>query len=240
MANLFRTGVLIAALTALFMAVGWFIGGTTGMFIALLVALGTNLFAYWNSDKMVLSMQTAQEVDPRSAPDLYRMVERLAANAGLPPPRVYIIETEQPTAFATGRDPKNAAVAVSSGLLRMLNPDELAGVIAHELTHIRNRDTLTMTITATLAGAISMLAQFGLFFGGGNRRDNPLGGVGALLMVFLAPLAAGLVQMAISRTREYEADRGGAEISGQPMPLSGLMMYMCAIAGLRSAATLTV
>lgn len=231
MANLFRTGVLIAALTALFMAVGWFIGGTTGMFIALLVALGTNLFAYWNSDKMVLSMQNAQEVDPRSAPDLHRMVERLAANAGLPTPRVYIIETEQPNAFATGRDPQNAAVAVSSGLLRMLNADELAGVISHELTHIRNRDTLTMTITATLAGAISMLAQFGLFFGGGNRRDNPLGGVGALLMVFLAPLAAGLVQMAISRTREYEADRGGAEISGQPMALASALTKISNAAG---------
>jgi heat shock protein HtpX len=223
MFNLVRTGVLIAALTALFMVVGYFIGGQTGIFIALVVALGTNLFAYWNADKMVLSMQNAREVDPQSAPDLFRMVEELARRAGLPMPRVYIIDTEQPNAFATGRNPENAAVAVSTGLLRTLNADELAGVISHELTHIRNRDTLTMTITATLAGAISMLAQFGLFFGGGNRRDNPLGGIGALLMVFLAPLAAALVQMAVSRTREYEADRGGAEISGEPLALASAL-----------------
>jgi heat shock protein HtpX len=231
MANLLRTGVLIAALTALFMAVGYFIGGQSGMLIAFVVALGTNLFAYWNADKMVLRMQNAREVDPRQAPELYRMVETLAGRAGLPTPRVYVIETEQPNAFATGRNPQNAAVAVSSGLLRMLNQDELAGVIAHELTHIRNRDTLTMTITATLAGAISMLAQFGLFFGGGNRRDNPLGGVGALLMVFLAPLAAGLVQMAISRTREYEADKGGAEISGEPLALASALAKISNAAG---------
>ena len=231
MANLLRTGVLIAALTALFMAVGYFIGGTNGMVIALMVAMGTNLFAYWNSDKMVLSLQHAREVDPRSAPDLYRMVETLAGRAGLPTPRVYIIETEQPNAFATGRDPQHAAVAVSSALVRMLTPDELAGVISHELTHIRNRDTLTMTVTATLAGAISMLAQFGLFFGGGNRRDNPLGGVGALLMVFLAPLAAGLVQMAVSRTREYAADRGVAEISGEPMALASALVKISNGAG---------
>jgi heat shock protein HtpX len=231
MANLLRTGVLIAALTALFMAVGYFIGGQSGMLVALVIALGMNLFAYWNSDKMVLSLQNAHEVDPRQAPDLYRMVETLAGRAGLPTPRLYVIETEQPNAFATGRNPQNAAVAVSSGLLRTLNQDELAGVIAHELTHIRNRDTLTMTITATLAGAISMLAQFGLFFGGGNRRDNPLGGVGALLMVFLAPLAAGLVQMAISRTREYEADKGGAEISGEPMALASALVKISNAAG---------
>jgi heat shock protein HtpX len=201
------------------------------MLIAFLVALGMNVFAYWNSDKMVLSMQNAHEVDPQQAPDLYRMVETLAGRAGLPTPRVYIIDTDQPNAFATGRNPQNAAVAVSSGLLRTLNQDELAGVIAHELTHVRNRDTLTMTITATLAGAISMLAQFGLFFGGGNRRDNPLGGVGALLMVFLAPLAAGLVQMAISRTREYEADKGGAEISGEPLALASALMKISDAAG---------
>jgi heat shock protein HtpX len=151
------------------------------------------------------------------------MVATLAQRAGLPMPKLYIIDTDQPNAFATGRNPQNAAVAVSSGLLRRLNPDEVAAVVSHELTHVKNRDTLTMTITATLAGAISMLAQFGLFFGGGNRRDNPLGGVGALLMVFLAPLAAGLVQMAVSRTREYEADRGGAEISGEPLALASAL-----------------
>ena len=236
MTNLFRTGLLIAALTALFMAVGFFIGGRTGMFIALLVAMGTNLFAYWNADKMVLSMQNAREVDPRSAPDLYRMVEGLAQRAGLPMPRLYIIDTDQPNAFATGRNPQNAAVAVSSGLLRTLSPDEVAGVVAHELAHIRHRDTLTMTITATLAGAISMLAQFGLFFGGSNRRDTPLGGIGALLMVFLAPVAAMLVQMAVSRAREYEADRGGAEISGQPLALASALSK---ISG-RAAQTLNI
>jgi len=231
MANLLRTGVLIAALTALFMAVGYFIGGQTGMLVALLVALGTNLFAYWNSDKMVLAMQNAREVDPRSAPELQRMIETLARRAGLPTPRLFIIETDQPNAFATGRNPQNAAIAVSSGLLRTLNSDEVAAVVSHELTHIRNRDTLTMTITATLAGAISMLAQFGLFFGGGNRRDNPLGGIGALLMVFLGPLAAGLVQMAISRTREYAADRGGAEISGAPLALASALVKISNAAG---------
>ena len=229
MFNLFRTGVLIAALTALFMVVGYFIGGQTGMFIAFLFAAGTNLLAYWNADKMVLSMQGAVEIDPRRAPDLYRMVETLASRAGLPTPRLYVIETAQPNAFATGRNPQNAAVAVSSGLLNTLGSDEVAGVVAHELAHIKNRDTLTMTITATLAGAISMLAQFGLFFGGGNNRDNPLGGIGALLMVFLAPLAAALVQMAVSRTREYEADRDGALISGEPLALASALHKISAI-----------
>jgi heat shock protein HtpX len=223
MFNTLRTAILLAALTALFMVVGYFIGGQAGMLIALLVAIGTNFFAYWNADRMVLSMQNAHEVDPRQMPELHRLVASLAGRAGLPPPRLYIIDTDQPNAFATGRNPQNAAVAVSSGLLRTLNEDELAGVIGHELTHVKNRDTLTMTITATLAGAISMLAQFGFFFGGGNRRSNPLGGVGALLMMFLAPLAAGLVQMAISRTREYAADRGGAEISGEPLALASAL-----------------
>lgn len=223
MANLMRTGVLIAALTALFMVVGYFIGGETGIFIAFLVAAGTNLFAYWNSDRMVLSMQGAVEVDPRRAPDLYRMVEQLSARAGIPTPRLYVIETPQPNAFATGRNPQNSAVAVSSGLLNTLSANEVAGVIAHELAHIKNRDTLTMTITATLAGAISMLAQFGLLFGGGNNRNNPLGAIGALLMVFLAPLAAAVVQMAVSRTREYEADKDGALISGEPMALASAL-----------------
>lgn len=223
MLNFLRTGVLFAVLTALFMAVGYFIGGTSGMLIAFGVAAVTNLFSYWNSDKMVLSMQGAREVDPRSAPDLYEMVERLARNAGIPTPKVYLIDTQQPNAFATGRNPENAAVAVSTGLLNYLQPNEVAAVIAHELAHIRSRDTLTMTVTGTFAGAISMLAQFGLFFGGGNNRDNPLGGVGALLMVFLAPLAAGLVQMAISRTREYEADKDGAEISRDPLALASAL-----------------
>ena len=230
MFNLFRTGVLIAALTALFMAVGYFIGGQSGMLIALGVAAVTNLFAYWNADKMVLSMQGAVEIDPRRAPDLYRMVETLSRRAGIPTPKLYVIETPQPNAFATGRNPQNAAVAVSSGLLNTLTPDEVAGVVAHELSHIKNRDTLTMTITATLAGAISMLAQFGLFFGGGNNRNNPLGGIGALLMAFLAPLAAALVQMAVSRTREYEADKDGATISGEPLALASALAKISSIA----------
>lgn len=223
MFNFVRTGVLVAALTALFMAVGYFIGGTSGMFIAFGVAAVTNLFAYWNSDRMVLAMQNAHEVDPARVPDLHRMVQDLASRAGLPMPKLYIIDTDQPNAFATGRNPQNAAVAVSSGLLRALEPREVAAVVAHELGHIRSRDTLTMTITGTLAGAISMLAQFGLFFGGGNNRNNPLGMVGTLLMVFLAPLAAALVQMAISRTREYEADKDGAEISGDPLALASAL-----------------
>jgi heat shock protein HtpX len=223
MANFLRTGILIAGLTALFMAVGYFIGGTGGMMTAFFIALGLNLFSYWNSDKLVLSMQGARAVDPRSAPDLYSMVEDLARRANIPTPRIYIIETEQPNAFATGRNPANAAVAVSRGLLNYLEPREVAAVIAHELAHIRSRDTLTMTITATIAGAISMLAQFGLLFGGGNNRNNPVGAIGALLMVFLAPIAAMLVQMAISRTREYEADKDGAEISGDPLALASAL-----------------
>ncbi|GLQ54472.1 zinc metalloprotease HtpX [Devosia nitrariae] len=233
MFNALRTTVLLAAMTALFMLVGYFIGGTGGMMIAFLFAAGTNLFAYWNSDKLVLRMQNAVPVERSRAPELYDMVDILSRKAGIPTPRVYVIETDQPNAFATGRDPSNAAVAVSSGLLRHLETREVAAVVAHELAHIRSRDTLTMTITATLAGAVSMLAQFGLFFGGGNNRDNPLGGIGALLMVFLAPLAAMLVQMAISRTREYEADRDGAEISGDPLALAAALGKIATLAGRR-------
>ena len=227
--NHLKTYILLAAMTALFGAVGYLVGGTGGMVIALLVAAAMNLFAYWNADKMVLSMQGAVEVDPRQAPDLYRMIETLSQRAGIPTPKLYVIQTPQPNAFATGRNPRNAAVAVSSGLLNTLSSDEVAGVVAHELAHIKNRDTLTMTVTATLAGAISMLAQFGLFFGGGSNRDNPLGGIGALLMVFLAPLAAALVQMAVSRTREYEADKDGAAISGAPMALASALSKISAI-----------
>src|SRR5215211_2749741 len=215
--NYFRTAILLAGLTALFMGVGYLIGGSGGAMIALVMAAGMNLFAYWNSDRMVLSMYGAQEVDARTAPDLYALVHGLAGRAGLPMPRVFIIDNPQPNAFATGRDPQHAAVAVNTGLLNALSREEAAGVIAHELAHIKNRDTLTMTITATIAGAISMLAQFGMFFGGGHRENNHgLGIVGSLLMVILAPIAAMLVQMAISRTREYAADRLGAEISGHP------------------------
>lgn len=230
MLNFFRTSVLLAALTALFMVVGYFIGGTNGMLIAFGIAVVTNLFSYWNSDKLVLSMQGAREISRRSAPELFDMVEELSRNAGIPMPKLYVIETDQPNAFATGRNPQNAAVAVSRGMLRYLEPREVAAVVAHELAHIRSYDTLTMTITATLAGAISMLAQFGLFFGGGNNRDNPLGAVGALLMIFLAPLAAMLVQMAVSRTREYEADRYGAEISGDPLALASALSNIAQVA----------
>ncbi len=230
MLNFFRTSVLLAALTAIFMAVGYFIGGTSGMLIAFGIAVVTNIFSYWNSDKLVLSMQNAREVSRRNAPDLFDMVDGLSRNAGIPMPRVYVIDTDQPNAFATGRNPQNAAVAVSRGLLHSLEPREVAAVIAHELAHIRSRDTLTMTLTATLAGAISMLAQFGLFFGGGNSRDNPLGMVGTLLMVFLAPVAAILVQMAVSRTREYEADKDGAEISRDPLALASALSKIAQLA----------
>lgn len=230
MLNFLRTSVLLAALTALFMVVGYLIGGQTGLIVAFGVALATNLFGYWNADKMVLRMQQAREVDPRTAPDLHRMVEQLSANAGIPTPRLYVIETDQPNAFATGRNPQNAAVAVSSGLLRYLEPREVAAVVSHELAHIKNRDTLTMTIAATLAGAISMLAQFGLFFGGGNSRNNPLGPIGVLASVILAPIAAALVQMAVSRTREYEADKDGAAISGDPLALASALQKISSLA----------
>jgi heat shock protein HtpX len=230
MLNAVRTTVLLAALTAIFMAVGYLIGGTSGMMIAFGVAVVTNLFGYWNADKMVLRMQNAEPVDEARAPDLYRMVARLAANAGLPTPKVYLIHTDQPNAFATGRNAENAAVAVSSGLLQRLEPREVAAVVAHELAHIRNRDTLTMVITATLAGAISMLAQFGFFFGGNRNANNPLGGIGVLVAMIVAPLAAMMVQMAVSRTREYEADRDGAQISGDPLALASALAKISGMA----------
>jgi heat shock protein HtpX len=215
--NVFRTALLLAALTALFMGVGYLIGGRSGMMIAFLVAAATNFLSYWNADKMVLRMHRAREVDERTAPGFYRMVRDLADNAGLPMPKVYIIDNPQPNAFATGRNPQNAAVAATTGLLEALSAEEVAGVMAHELAHVKNRDTLIMTLTATIAGAISMLANFGLFFGGSNRENNnPYGALGIIVAVFVAPIAAMLVQMAISRTREYSADRLGAEICGNP------------------------
>jgi heat shock protein HtpX len=216
--------MLLAFMTALFMGVGYLIGGQTGMLIAFVVAAGMNFFSYWNSDRMVLSAYHAQEVDESTAPEFYRMVRDLSANAGLPMPRVYVFDNPQPNAFATGRNPQNAAVAASTGLLRRLTPEEVAGVMAHELAHVENRDTLTMTVTATLAGAISMLSNFAFLFGG-NRddRNNPLGFVGVLIAMIVAPLAAMLVQMAISRTREYAADRRGAEICGSPRSLASAL-----------------
>jgi len=218
----FRTTLLLAAITALFMAIGFMLGGTAGIVIALVVAGALNLFAYWNSDRMVLSMYGAKEVDRRTAPGFYGIVEQLAANAGLPMPRVYIIENPQPNAFATGRNPENAAVAATTGLLDRLSHEEVAGVMAHELAHVRNRDTLIQTITATIAGAIGMLANFAFFFGG-SSRNNPFGIIGVLLVMIFAPLMAMLVQMAISRTREYEADRIGAEICGKPLWLASAL-----------------
>ena len=220
--NYLRTAVLLAGLTGLFMGVGYLIGGGSGAFIALLIAAVTNLFSYWNSDRMVLSLYGAHEVDRATAPELVNLVAELASRAGLPMPRVFLIDEAQPNAFATGRNPENAAVAVTTGLVHSLSRQELAGVIAHELAHVKNRDTLLMTITATIAGAISMVAQFGMFFGG-NRDNNGPGIVGSIAMMILAPLGAMLVQMAISRTREYAADDLGARIVGQPMWLASAL-----------------
>lgn len=213
-----KTGLLLAALTAFFMAMGHLIGGQSGMMMALLFAIGTNFFAYWFSDKVVLKMHGARPLEDEQ---LRLMIERLARNAGIPTPKSYLMDNPQPNAFATGRSPAHGAVAITTGLLEMLDREELEGVIAHELAHIKNRDTLIMTVTATIAGAIGMLANFSMFFGGrdGERR-NPLVG---LLVMLLAPMAAMLVQMAISRTREYSADATGAAISGKPQALASAL-----------------
>jgi len=218
-----KTALLLAGLTALFMGVGYLIGGANGAVIALVVAAAMNIFTYWNSDRMVLSMYGAQEVDDRTAPDLVRLVAELAGRAGLPMPRVFVMDNPQPNAFATGRNPENAAVAVTTGLMQSLSREELAGVIAHELAHVKNHDTLLMTITATIAGAISMVAQFGMFFGGNRDNNNGPGLIGSLALMILAPLGAMLVQMAISRTREYAADEMGARICGQPLWLASAL-----------------
>jgi heat shock protein HtpX len=223
MFNLMKTAILMAAITALFMAIGSLLGGQTGMMLALVVALGMNVFSYWFSDKLVLKMYNAQEVDESSAPQFYRMVRDLAQRAQLPMPKVYLIDEDAPNAFATGRNPEHAAVAATTGILRVLSERELRGVMAHELAHVRHRDILISTVSATMAGAISMLANFAMFFGGRDsegRSTNPIVG---LLVMFLAPIAAGLIQMAISRAREFEADRGGAEISGDPRSLAGAL-----------------
>ena len=218
-----RTAVLLAAMTALFLLVGALLGGRGGIMIALVFAVGTNLFAYWNSDKMALSAVEAREVDYAAAPDLVRLVADLSQRTGLPMPRVFLVDSPQPNAFATGRDPAHAAVAVNAGLIQMLSREELAGVLSHELAHVKNRDTLTMTITATLAGAISSIAHWGLFFGGGRRDNGGLGIFGSIVMAILAPIAAMIVQMAVSRGREYEADRMGAEICGNPLWLASAL-----------------
>jgi heat shock protein HtpX len=218
--NWVKTGLLMAAIVALFGAVGALLGGSQGMLLALALGAGINFWAYWFSDTMVLRLYRAQEVDEAAAPQLYGTVRELAQSAGLPMPRVYLIDEAQPNAFATGRSPEHAAVAATTGILQLLNPRELRAVLGHELTHVKHRDILTSTITASIAGAISTLAQFGFFFGGGRGDDDNRNPILALLVLILAPVAAMLIQLAISRAREFEADRGGAEISRDPRALA--------------------
>lgn len=227
--NWLKTAILMAGILALFAAVGGAIGGAQGMLIAFLLGAGMNFFAYWFSDKMVLRMYNAQEVDEASSPYLYNMVRELAQRAQIPMPRVYLIDEAQPNAFATGRNPDHAAVAATTGILRMLSARELRGVMAHELSHVKHRDILISTISATIAGAISSLAQFGMLFGGSRdgERANP---IVSIVVMILAPIAAMLIQMAISRAREFEADRGGAEISGDPHALADALAKIDAYA----------
>ncbi|HOA93179.1 MAG TPA: zinc metalloprotease HtpX [Quisquiliibacterium sp.] len=223
MFNWVKTAILMAAITALFGVLGAAIGGRSGMLLALGFALVSNFFAYWFSDKMVLRMYNAQEVDASSAPQFYGMVRELAERAGLPMPKVYLIDEEAPNAFATGRNPQHAAVAATTGILRVLSSRELRGVMAHELAHVKHRDILISTISATMAGAISALANFAMFFGGRNDEGRPSNPIAGILVALLAPLAGALIQMAISRAREFEADRGGAEISGDPQALASAL-----------------
>ncbi len=229
-ANWFKTTLLMAAIVALFGVIGGAVGGAQGMVIALLLGGAMNVFAYWNSDKMVLRMYNAQQVDEASSPYLYNMVKELAGRAGLPMPRVYIIDEAQPNAFATGRNPENAAVAATTGILQMLSQRELRGVMAHELAHVQHRDILISTISATMAGAISALANIAMFFGGRDEEGRPANPLASILVALLAPLAAGLIQMAISRAREFEADRGGAQISGDPLALADALAKIDAYA----------
>ena len=223
MFNLLKTAVLMAAITALFMLLGAYVGGRQGMVIALLVACGLNFFSYWFSDKLVLKMYNAREVDETSAPQFYRMVAELVQRAGLPMPRVYVIDEAAPNAFATGRNPEHAAVAATTGIMQVLSANELRAVMAHELTHVAHRDILISTISATMAGAISMLANFAVFFGGRDSEGRPANPIAGLAVALLAPLAASLIQLAISRAREFEADRGGAELSGDPRSLASAL-----------------
>jgi len=223
MFNLLKTAILMAAITALFMVLGNMWGGQSGMLVALLIALGLNFFSYWFSDKIVLRMTHAREVDEATAPQFVRMVRELATKAGLPMPRVYLIEEQAPNAFATGRNPSHAAVAATTGIIRLLSERELRGVMAHELSHVKHRDILISTISATMAGAIGMLANFAMFFGGRSSDGRPSNPIAGILVAILAPLAASLIQMAISRAREFEADRGGAEISGDPQALASAL-----------------
>ena len=223
MFNWVKTAMLMAAITALFIVIGGMIGGSRGMMIALVIALGMNFFSYWFSDKMVLRMYNAQEVDETSAPQFYRMVRDLAARAQLPMPRVYLINEDAPNAFATGRNPEHAAVAATTGILRVLSERELRGVMAHELAHVKHRDILISTVSATMAGAISALANFAMFFGGRDDEGRPSNPIASIAVAILAPIAGALIQMAISRAREFEADRGGAQISGDPQALASAL-----------------
>jgi len=223
MFNLMKTAILMAAITALFMFLGQMWGGRSGMMLALAIALGLNFFSYWFSDKIVLRMTNAHEVDEQTAPQFVRLVRELAGRAGLPMPRVYLIDEQAPNAFATGRNPSHAAVAATTGIVQLLSERELRGVMAHELAHVRHRDILISTISATMAGAIGMLANFAMFFGGRSSDGRPSNPVAGILVAILAPLAASLIQMAISRAREFEADRGGAEISGDPQALASAL-----------------
>ena len=218
-----KTAILMAAITALFMLLGRMLGGQAGMMLALVVALGMNFFSYWFSDKLVLKMYNAREVDDGSAPQFVRMVRELAERAQIPMPKVYLIDEAAPNAFATGRNPEHAAVAATTGIIRSLSERELRGVMAHELAHVKHRDILISTISATMAGAIGMLANFGMLFGGRDSEGRPANPIVGILVAILAPLAAALIQMAISRAREFEADRGGAEISGDPQALASAL-----------------
>jgi len=223
MFNLMKTAILMAAITALFMLIGRWLGGQAGMMLALVVALGMNFFSYWFSDKIVLKMYNAREVDDSTAPQFVGMVRELAQRAQIPMPKVYLIDEDAPNAFATGRNPDHAAVAATTGIIRALSARELRGVMAHELAHVKHRDILISTISATMAGAIGMLANFGMMFGGRDSEGRPANPIVGILVAILAPLAASLIQMAISRAREFEADRGGAEISGDPAALASAL-----------------
>jgi heat shock protein HtpX len=228
--NWLKTSILMAGIIALFGAIGMMLGGKQGMLLALVFGGAMNIFAYWNSDKMVLRMYNAQQVDETSSPYLYNMVRELAGRAQLPMPKVYIIHEDQPNAFATGRNPENAAVAATTGILQMLSERELRGVMAHELAHVKHRDILISTISATMAGAISALANFAMFFSGRDEEGRPTNMIASIAVSLLAPLAASLIQMAISRAREFEADRGGAEIAGDPHALADALLKIDAFA----------
>ena len=223
MFNMMKTAILMAAITALFMAIGGMVGGRSGMMLALVVAIGMNFFSYWFSDTMVLKMYNAREVDETSAPRFYAMVRELAQRAEIPMPKVYLIDEAAPNAFATGRSPDHAAVAATTGIVNVLTESELRGVMAHELAHVKHRDILISTVSATMAGAISMLANFAMFFGGRDENGRPANPLAGIAVAILAPLAASVIQMAISRSREFEADRGGAEISGDPAALASAL-----------------